>query len=798
MMTPTARFALILALPLVVSLAMPADAQTVATTARVIVKYRQDSSLLRGQPIGSKAAGVARVAKLSAETTLDLAPGAPVDERSEVVFARGMTSEELARRLSAFPEVEYAVPDQRMRAMAAPNDPLYLAGGATGPAAGQWYLRTPSGPMLAAIDAEPAWAITTGNPSVVVAVLDTGVRYDHPDLLSVGAGGNLLPGYDMVADSLEGNDGDGRDADASDPGTWVTAAEANDPISPFYRCTPLDSTGRYVAQDSSWHGTQTAGLIGALTGNGVGMASVGRTVRIVPVRVLGKCGHGNSSDIIAGMLWAAGLTVPGTPANPNPARVINMSLGGEGSCTAAYQDAVTRITAAGVTIVVSAGNESTFVSHPANCNGAIAVAGLRHVGTKVGFSSLGPEVSIATAGGNCVNTGAGSACLYPILTTTNNGTAGPTTAGYSDSYRYSTGTSFSAPLVAGTAALMLSVQPSLTPSQVKQLLESSSRVFPTTKADAAPGEVVAQCVKPTNDAGGSPVEQSECICTQQTCGAGMLDAGAAVRAAATGFPATGLSAQGLWWSAPAESESGWGINLAHQGDAIFATWYTYDASGKAMWLSMTATRSSAGVYGGEIVRTGGPAYSSTPFNSALVTRTVVGSGTLTFVNADYATFAYTVSGVAQSKRITRQVYGSMPTCAWGASSNPSAATNYQDLWWNAPANSESGWGLSLTQQSDVIFAVWYTYDLDSSPLWLSGTLTRSGAGYGGTLYRTLGPAFSAVPFLPTAVTRTAVGNATLTFADGNTATFAYTVGGLSQSKSVTRQIFYPPAATICR
>ncbi len=123
---------------------------------------------------------------------------------------------------------------------------------------------------------------------------------------------------------------------------------------PFYQCDT-------VAEDSSWHGTQTSGLIGALTNNGIGMASVGRIVRILPVRVLGKCG-GFDSDIIAGMRWAAGLDVPGAPVNPTPARVLNLSLGGDGACTAAYTDAVAEINAAGAVVVASAGNE-----HRARC-----------------------------------------------------------------------------------------------------------------------------------------------------------------------------------------------------------------------------------------------------------------------------------------------------------------------------------------------------------------------------------------------------------------------------------------------
>ena len=165
------------------------------------------------------------------------------------------------------------------------------------------------------------------------------------------------------------------------------------------------------------------------------------------------------------------------------------------------------------------------MSTPANCTGAIAVAGLRHVGTKVGFSDLGPQISISSPGGNCVNTT--GACLYPIMTTSNAGTTGPvTTAGgsiYTDSFNITLGTSFSAPLVAGTAALMLSANPSLTPTQVRTFLQSTARAFPTVVG-------VATCVAPAL-IGQAQTDQGECNCTTTTCGAGMLDAGAAVTAA---------------------------------------------------------------------------------------------------------------------------------------------------------------------------------------------------------------------------------------------------------------------------
>ena len=256
--------------------------------------------------------------------------------------------------------------------------------------------------------------------------------------------------------------------------------------------------------------------------------------------------------------------------------------------------------------------------------------------------------------------------------------------------------------------------------------------------------------------------------------------------------------QSLWYAAPAESEGGWGINVAHQGDIVFATWFTYDSKGKAWWLSMTANKTGGtDVYRGTLYETRGPAFNAVPFSPAAVTSTAVGSGTLSFSDTNTGSFAYTVNGVTQTKAITRQVFGPMPTCVFGALSDLAKATNYQDLWWAAPAGAESGWGVNFTHQGDIIFATWFTYDADGTPLWLSATAPKTGPGvYAGALYRTTGPAFSAIPFDPSKVGRTAVGTLTLNFSDGNHATFGYTLNGISQTKPITRQVFVLPG-TVC-
>ena len=497
---------------------------------RVIVKFKTSASLLRAHALSASSSGPAtataldeRAAVLGARLGLRLRAGPALTDRAQVVLADGIDARTLAAQLARDPDVEYAEVDRRARRTLVPNDPRFasVAVGASsgGPAVGQWYLRAPAGEVASSIDAVSAWDTTTGSASIVVAVLDTGVRFNHPDLA-----GKLLSGYDMVSDDAVANDNQpGRDSDPSDPGDWTTEAEANDPNGPFHKCGTLNpTTGRYSGETSSWHGTQVSGIIGAATDNRVGMAGAGWNVRVLPVRVLGKC-FGYTSDIVDGIRWAAGIAVPGLPLNPNPARVINLSLGSDGACSMTERDAIADANAAGAVVVVAAGNTAGLAANsPANCPGAIGVAALRHVGTKVGFSDVGLELSIAAPGGNCVNLS--GACLYPILTTVDSGATTPLTSTYTDSSDASVGTSFSSPLVAATAALMLSVQPSLTPAGVRAALRASARPFPNSGVAGDPNPIVA-CHAPNG------TEQLQCYCTTTTCGAGMLDAGAAVRAA---------------------------------------------------------------------------------------------------------------------------------------------------------------------------------------------------------------------------------------------------------------------------
>jgi hypothetical protein len=264
--------------------------------------------------------------------------------------------------------------------------------------------------------------------------------------------------------------------------------------------------------------------------------------------------------------------------------------------------------------------------------------------------------------------------------------------------------------------------------------------------------------------------------------------------------------QGLWWNSPPSSESGWGINLAHQGDTIFATWFTYDLAGKPWWLAVTLLRTAPNTYSGDLFVTTGPPLGAVPWDPGTVTETTVGPATLTFTDSNNATFAYTVNvpgtqvAAAQTKTITRQLFAEpVPECSWGTLSNLTLATHYQDLWWRSPAGAESGWGINFTQQGNLIFATWFTYGPDGKPWWLAVVAEKTAVPnvYTGNLFTTVGPPFNAVPFDPGIVVETTVGTATFTIIDGNNVQFDYAVNGATQSKPLTRQVFGAPG-TVCQ
>ena len=261
-----------------------------------------------------------------------------------------------------------------------------------------------------------------------------------------------------------------------------------------------------------------------------------------------------------------------------------------------------------------------------------------------------------------------------------------------------------------------------------------------------------------------------------------------------GPSAGAFNVQGLWWNSPDFSESGWGVNLTQQGDILFATWFTYDTDGSGMWLVMpTSTRTDA-TYTGALYRTTGPAFNANPWDQNQVSVTPVGSATFAFGDPNNGTFTYTVNEVTQSKPITREIFSPPgPTCV--VAETLVASSNYSDLWWHAPAFSESGWGINLTHQGDILFATWFTYDANGKGLWLvmpDGVKTAPGS-YTGALYRTTGTPFSA-PWNPSLRTVTQVGTAIFTFSDISNGTFAYSVNGIAQSKAIMREVFATPTS----
>jgi serine protease len=332
------------------------------------------------------------------------------------------------------------------------------------------------------VHADRAWQITRGSPDIVVAVLDSGITA-HPDLDA-----NVLPGYDFVSDKSSSRDGDGWDSDPSDNGDW-------------------DSN-----YDSSWHGTHVAGIIAAAA-NSVGVRGVAPNVKILPVRVMGVTG-GSHSDLIAAIHWASGIEVAGVPSNPNPARVINMSMGtlSTQGCDSGTQSAVRAAWDSGVTSVTAAGNSSFEAarSYPGNCYPTINVAATGVTGDIAAYSNFGAGVDFSAPGGDeSLSSQAVAGSDGMILSSWNIGTQSPGAADYG----LEEGTSMAAPMVAGVLALIYSVRPDLSSDDAYEVIKQSVQSF-------KPGTVCAD----TAANYGSQVADSH-------CGAGIVDAGAAVRVA---------------------------------------------------------------------------------------------------------------------------------------------------------------------------------------------------------------------------------------------------------------------------
>ncbi|HEX4917784.1 MAG TPA: S8 family serine peptidase [Limnobacter sp.] len=403
-------------------------------------------------------------------------------------------------RLRSDPEVEFAIEDRPIRAFETPNDPSFT---------NQWALRSSTNTAGARFDL--AWDLIKGSADVIVAVLDSGVVFNTPDLQ-----GRLLAGYDFVSDVPTANDGNGRDSDASDPGNWVSESESQS--GPFQGCS---------VKTSSWHGTFVAGQIAANTNSNSQVAGADWNAKVLPVRVLGKCG-GLLSDVLDAMLWAAGLDVPGIPRNNNPADVINLSLGSSTTCSSFEQNVVDRVTAAGTLVVAAAGNGGGSADSPANCNNVMSVGALDRDGSRASYSAIGSSVDMMAPGG----------FSNGLVGLSNTGTTTPESA----SLASKTGTSFAAPLVASTAGLMRAINPDLSPAQLSSLILQNTSSFLSPRLTSCSA----------NQGSGT------CNCTTAVCGAGMLNAQAAVQAARGTRPIANASvtANGLSSSGYQESASG--------------------------------------------------------------------------------------------------------------------------------------------------------------------------------------------------------------------------------------------------
>jgi serine protease len=508
------------------------------------------SSATAGGPAGQVAAGqpstdqvVVRLAAgasldasgLSTSAGLELKTVRRLDDGSYVLklpnrHALGLVRA-LTNRLETRNDVALAEPDAILQTLAVPNDTRW---------AEQWDLLDPSSGQFGA-SLPGAWDVTTGSGSVTVGVIDTGYR-PHADLA-----GRFVSGYDFIGDPLVANDGGGRDADASDPGDWITSAE--------------NASGYFQGcgtRNSSWHGTHVSGTIGASSNNALGVAGINWVSQVQPLRVLGKCG-GYTSDIADAIRWAAGLSVAGVPANPTPDDVVNLSLGGGGDCGSTFQSAIDAAVAAGTAVVVAAGNSNANASgfSPASCNNVITVAATGHTGSRAYYSNYGASVEIAAPGGDAL-------LGKTILSTLNSGTTTPVASPQGDTYASYQGTSMATPHVVGVVSLMLSVNPSLTPSQVVSILQATATPFP---------------------AGSS--------CTASTCGAGIVNAAAAVAQANGGGGPTPPGAFGKTAPANLASVAGTATTLqwgSSSGAASFAYCIdtTADSSCSTSWVDTGA------------------------------------------------------------------------------------------------------------------------------------------------------------------------------------------------------------------
>lgn len=445
----------------------------------VVVKMKPAASGLRIMP-------AAELKRLNLEIKRDQTSGGEIVYRLPATTLNSLKAEDARARtlaavksLQARADVAYAQPNYIFQITAVPNDSGYPK---------QWHYfdnGNGTGQAPGGINLPTAWNTNQGSAAVVVAVIDTGILPDHED---ISGSLNLAGGYDMISDPAIANDSDGRDSDPTDPGDAIAADEC-------YAGSP--------ALPSSWHGTHVSGTIGVgKTNNNLGVAGINWNVKLQPVRVLGKCG-GTMVDINDAIRWAAGLPVPGTPANPTPAKVINMSLGGASPCSAspATQSAINDAIVKGVTVVVAAGNESSDAAQfiPASCNGVITVAASDRLGNLASrYSNFGARIDILAPGGDVRQDSDNDGNPDGVLSMVEGG------------YAFYNGTSMAAPHAAGVAALLLAQDSTRSPAQILSLLKANALPRSATQCPkpCGAGLLNAQLGTPTPTPGGVQIELS--------------------------------------------------------------------------------------------------------------------------------------------------------------------------------------------------------------------------------------------------------------------------------------------------
>ena len=378
-----------------------------------------------GASVNHFSLGRALLAKYEPQTALSSFEQ-QLQERNPESLARLQTLKKV-KELNLRPDVVSASPNYVTTAKATPNDPWF---------ADQWHYQS--------INLPDAWDITTGSSvtgeDVIVAVIDTGVVLDHEDLQ-----GQFVPGYDFISSVDRANDGDGLDSNPNDPGD-----EDN-----------FDGT-------SSWHGTHVAGTIAAASNNNLGVAGVSWGAKIMPLRVLGKPVddvQGTDYDLIQAILFAAGLENDSGRLPAQRADIINMSLGGEGE-NAALNEALLRAREQGLILIAAAGNDGTSVrSYPAASDGVVSVSATARNDSLASYSNTGNTIDVAAPGGDNRISYADSVFSTFVFE-----------SGFDlfDDYAGLDGTSMAAPHVAGVAALMKAVYPSLTPDEFDTILASGS------------------------------------------------------------------------------------------------------------------------------------------------------------------------------------------------------------------------------------------------------------------------------------------------------------------------------------